>query len=64
VFSDYTHLENMPFDDGASGVLQNLLPVLESGLVLLRLVPAELDLADGITTANQIVVTNLESTTH
>ena len=55
------YLENVPLDDGASGILQHLLPVLESGLVLLGLVPAELDLADGVTTADQVVVANLKS---
>ena len=34
--------------------------MLETGFVLLGLIPAKLDLADGITTADQIVVANLK----
>merc|ERR1712115_41493 len=32
-------LQNVPFDDGPSGVLQNLFPVLEAWLVGLGLIP-------------------------
>jgi hypothetical protein len=49
----------VPFDDGTSRILENLLPVLEARLVLLRLVPAQLDLADRVSAADQIVITNL-----
>ena len=57
---DCTNLKDVPFDDGPSWIFQNLLPMLETGFVLLGLIPAKLDLADGITTADQIVVANLK----
>ena len=49
----------MPLDDGPPGVLQHLLPVPEPWLVGLLLVPAELDLADGVAAADQIVIADL-----
>ena len=49
----------VPFDDGRSRVVQHFLPVLESRLVLLGLVPTQRNYADRITTTDQIVVTNL-----
>ena len=53
------YLEHVPLDDRSPGVLQGLLPVLEAWLVLLVLAPAQLNLADGIAAADQIVVANL-----
>ena len=53
-------LQDVPLDDGPARVLQHLLPVLEPGLVGLLLVPAQLDLADGVAAADQIVVADLE----
>ncbi len=52
-------LEDVPLDDGPPGVLQHLLPVLEARLVRLLLVPAEIDLPDGVAAADQIVVADL-----
>ena len=49
----------MPLDNGTPGVLEDLLPVLEAGLVGLLLVPPQLDLADGVAAADQIVVADL-----
>ncbi len=49
----------MPLDNGSPGVLQDLLEVFEAWLVSLLLVPAQLDLANGITATNEIIVTNL-----
>ena len=57
------HLEDVPLDDGPPGVLQSLLPMLEARLVLLVLAPAQLDLPDGISTTDQIVVANLNEET-
>ena len=52
----------MPLDDRSARIFEGLLPVLEAGLVLLVLAPAQLDLADGVATANQIVVAHLGNT--
>lgn len=49
----------MPLDNGTPGILEDLLPVLESGFVRLLLVPSQLDLANGISAANQIVIADL-----
>ena len=57
--SPIDYLEHVPLDDRSPGVLQGLLPVLEAGLVLLVLAPAQLNLADGVPAADQIVVANL-----
>ena len=53
------HLKDVPLDDGPPGVLQSLLPMLEARLVLLVLAPAKLDLADGISASNQIIIADL-----
>ena len=55
------YLEDMPLDDWSSGILQSLLPMFEPRLVLFVLAPAQLYLSNGIPTANQIVVANLEN---
>ena len=55
------YLEDMPLDDWSSGILQSLLPMFEPRLVLFVLTPAQLYLSNGIPTANQIVVANLEN---
>ena len=57
------YLQDVPLDDWSPRVLQGLLPVLEPGLVLLVLAPTELDLPDGISTTDQIVVANLGENT-
>ena len=54
-----THLEDVPLDDGSPGVFQRLLPVFEARLVFFVLAPAKLDLADGISASNQIIVADL-----
>ena len=53
------HLQDVPLDDGSSRILQSLLPVFEAWLVFLVLAPAKLDLADGISASNQIIVADL-----
>ena len=54
-----SHLEDVPLDDGSSGVFQSLLPVFEARLVFFVLAPAKLDLADGVSAANQIIIADL-----
>ena len=54
-----TYLEDVPLDDGSPGVFQRLLPVFEARLVFLVLAPAKLDLADGISASNQIIIADL-----
>ena len=53
----------MPLDNGTPGILEDLLPVLESGFVRLLLVPSQLDLADGVAAADQIVIADLKMNT-
>ena len=55
-----SHLEDVPLDDGSSGVFQRLLPVFKARLIFLVLAPAELDLADGVSAANQIIIADLK----
>ena len=50
---------DLPFDNGSSGIFQNLLPVFESRFVSLGLIPAQHNFTNGVTTTNHIVVTYL-----
>ena len=50
----------MPFDDWPPGVLQSLLPVLESRFVFFVLAPAKLDLSNWVPATDKIVITNLK----
>ena len=54
-----SHLEDVPLDDGSSGVFQRLLPVFKARLIFLVLAPAELDLADGVSAADKIIIADL-----
>ena len=60
IYFYFLYLQNVPFDDRSSRVFQYLLPMFEPRLVLFVLAPAQLYLSNGIPTANQIVVANLE----
>ena len=57
---DHAGNENLPFNNGTSWVFQDFLPVFKSRSIEFGLIPAECNFANGISTTNQIVVTNLK----
>ena len=56
-----TNLEYVPFDDWSSWIFQSLLPMFESGFIFFVLAPSKLDLTNGISTTNQVVVADLNN---
>ena len=58
---DLSYLEHVPLDDRPPRVLQSFLPVFEPRLVFLILAPAKLDLSNGVSASNQVVITHLNT---
>ena len=56
-----SHLKYVPLDNWPPRIFEGLFPMLEARLVLLVLAPAKLYLSDGISAANQVIITNLEA---
>jgi len=55
------YLEDMPLNNGSSGIFQNLFPVFKSRLVGLLLIPSKLNLSNRLSATNQVIVTNLQN---